>query len=152
MPNLTSTGEVGGCSPESCWTSLLGAELPPLSQGLETPGLEATGAEPAASGTQQPLKGGWPWPALKQRDAFEMPAQGHMELHKCSSKTAWWPGPSVIRVRLEASQRYKQHLDFCGISCLFLTPLILRNPFSFAPAPTGGGRPWGHRSSSVPAG
>lgn len=64
-------------------------------------GLEATGAEPAASGTQQPLKGGGPWPALKQKGAFKIPAWECMELHKCSSETAWWPGPTVIRVRLE---------------------------------------------------
>lgn len=64
------------------------------------PGLEATGAEPAASGTQ-PLKGGQPWPALKQGGAFEMTAQEHVELHKSSSETAWWPGLSVIWVKLQ---------------------------------------------------
>lgn len=83
------------------------------------PRLEATGAEPAASGTQ--LKGGEPWPALKLGDAFEMPARATWN---CAGARARLPAGLGQGSSGKAGdpQRYKQPLGFCGISWLFLTP------------------------------
>lgn len=85
-------------------------------------GLETTAAEPGASRTRQPSKGGGgPRPALEHSGCRQR------SMWSCTSAGAKlpadvWTGPGVIRVALDAQgfPRWdKQRLGgFCGISCL----------------------------------